>query len=87
MVNEPVSGAAPQQHALHSLSEVATLMKQAHHIVGQMHANLWRNPALTAVLLNDLSAMHSTVMHYTIEVERLLAVPASQEQRPARPSE
>lgn len=59
-------------HIAEILREAAELMAQTRQIIQQARTNLWCNPELTAVMLEDLEHVQSTAQDCTAQVASYL---------------
>ncbi len=61
-----------EYHIADILREAAELMAQTRQIIQQARTNLWCNPELTAVMLEDLEHVQSTAHDCTTQVASYL---------------
>ncbi|PLS67399.1 MAG: hypothetical protein CV045_13825 [Cyanobacteria bacterium M5B4] len=63
---------AYEYHVAEILRETAELIAQTRQIIQQARSNLWYNPELTAVMLDDLEQAHNTAHDCTAQVANYL---------------
>jgi hypothetical protein len=63
---------ACEYHVAEILRETAELIAQTRQIIQQARANLWYNPELTAVMLDDLEQAHNIAHNSTAQVANYL---------------
>jgi hypothetical protein len=60
------------------LHEATILVQQAQRLSQRTRVNLWHNPELATVMLNDLGCLQASALAYTTQLELLLtALPAT----------